>query len=471
MAKLLLYQSDCARLDELRRVFAQQGHEIISCGRAESADQILDLAFNVAVLEHAPPHCDGLAAVSAAKKARAKTPIILTFWQGGSEATIEAIKRGAFDCFSGPLDVGELTQAVAEAVRVAERLGALAKGAGAPILPTAGSTDSKMVGSHRRMQAVFKRIGQVADQDVTVLITGESGTGKELVARAIHQHSHRAGGPFTAVNCASIPDTLFESELFGYEPGAFTGAERRYAGRFERSIGGTLFFDEIGDMSLATQAKVLRALQEGQIERLGGSEPIQVNVRILAATNKDLAKEVDAGRFRQDLYFRLKVVSIELPPLRDRPEDLAGLAHYFAGRFAAEYGRPVRFVADAAIAKLQSHHWPGNVRELENCLRRAVLFCKGETLLANDIEFGERGSPIRPQDDYRAQIDRMVLALLRQGDAAPRDNLVDMVEERLIRAALSECENNQVHAARRLGISRNTLRGRMKKFGLGAPPL
>jgi DNA-binding NtrC family response regulator len=324
------------------------------------------------------------------------------------------------------------------------------------------------------MQEVFKMIGQVAQKDVTVLITGESGTGKELVSRAIYHHSHRHDKPFMAVNCASIPDTMFESELFGYERGAFTGAYRSYVGKFERCHEGTLFFDEVGDMSMSTQAKVLRVLQEGEFERLGGTETIRVDVRILAATNKNLEKEVEAGRFREDLYYRLKVISIELPSLRERPDDVPPLVNYFVGRFSQEYGKSVHYVADQTIEKLQSYAWPGNVRELENCLRRAVLMCKGDVLLAEHVHFeAERdGAPGATShgtllDGLKRRVADLVPEILRLADGGADVNVLDLVEEAIIARALEACGHNQVQTARMLGISRNTLRHRIQKYKLG----
>lgn len=316
----------------------------------------------------------------------------------------------------------------------------------------------------------------MAAKDVTVLITGESGTGKELVARAIFHHSQRADKPFMAVNCAAIPETLFESELFGYEQGAFTGADRPHLGKFERCHQGTLFFDEIGDMSLRTQAKVLRVLQEGEFERLGGTETIRVNVRILAATNKSLEKEVRQGRFREDLYYRLRIVSIHLPPLRSRLDDVPALVDYFVGRFAAEYGSPVRYVTDATLRKLQAYHWPGNVRQLENCLRRAVLMCHGDVLLPEHLHFEAEGQAegantwLCPASGLQQQVHELVANLLESVGKQARASIIDLVERALVSEALARSAFNQVRAARLLGISRNTLRHRMRKYQIESPP-
>ena len=401
--------------------------------------------------------------------------IVMTAF-GTTETAIEAMKLGAYDYLLKPFDAEGLKRLAADALEVNRLMKEIV---GLPnsvtkIFPAASGL-VRIVGASPRMQEVFKVIGQVAEKDVTVLVTGESGTGKELVARAIYHHSHRKEKPFMAINCASIPDTMFESELFGYERGAFTGAYRSYVGKFERCDGGTLFFDEIGDMSLSTQAKVLRVLQEGEFERLGGTEGIKVNVRILAATNKNLEEEVEKGTFREDLYYRLKVICIELPPLRDRLDDISALVEYFVGRFSKEYGKSVRYVPDQTIRKLRSSPWPGNVRELENQLRRAVLMCKGDVLLAEHIGLeAEQGTSPPDTDDERIRILKQRIAdlvpeILRLADEQIHSNVMDLVEEALITRALKECGHNQVHTARMLGISRNTLRHRIKRYNLGAP--
>jgi len=342
--------------------------------------------------------------------------------------------------------------------------------------PPAVGDMAQVIGSHKKMQEVFKLIGQVAEKKVNVLITGESGTGKELVARAIYHHSQRKDKPFLAVNCAAIPDPLFESELFGHERGAFTGAERVHLGKFERCDGGTIFFDEIGDMSLVTQAKLLRVIQEAEFERVGGSSVIKTDVRIIAATNQDLEKAVEKGEFREDLYWRLKIISIHLPPLRERMEDIPALSEYFMARFGHEYAKPIRVIAEAALKKLMSCSWPGNVRELENCLRRAVVLCSGDVILPEHIsaeaardDMARATSRERIKQIIRARLDDVIPELLRFSQEKPQANVIELVEEILIARALEDCNYNQVRAAKVLGLSRNTLRSRMKKYQLPPP--
>ena len=482
MGRILIVDNDDGLIHFLGRLFLKQGYEVASCTSGAAALQRLatDGSFDAVLLDYKMPGLNGLETLVEIKRAHTTTPVVIMTAHGTTETAIEAMKLGAYDYLLKPFDAEELKRIVAEATavsRLMKEVVTVPDTTAAPPLP-AKSSQTQIVGCHRKMQAVFKLIGQVAERDVTVLVTGESGTGKELVARALYHHSHRKDRPFMGVNCASIPDTLFESELFGYEQGAFTGADRTYLGKFERCNLGTLFFDEIGDMSLSTQAKVLRVLQEGEFERLGSTETVHVDVRILAATNKSLEKEVEAGRFRQDLYYRLRVISIHLPPLRERLDDVPLLVNYFVARFAREYSKPIRFVSDSLIAKLRSHAWPGNVRELENCVRGAVLTCKGDALLPEhaQVENGNADLADAPADGspnpiLKQRIDELVMEVLKTAGPDVHANLIDMVEEALVMQALQECGQNQVHTARMLGISRNTLRHRIKKYRPEVPDL
>lgn len=340
-----------------------------------------------------------------------------------------------------------------------------------PDRPEAEVTGEAIVGSSPAMQPIYKMIGQVAPTGVTVLLRGESGTGKELVARAIYHHSGRADKPFLPVNCAAIPETLLESELFGHEKGAFTGALTRRIGKFEQCNGGTLFLDEIGDMTPATQAKILRFLQDQQFERLGGAERITVDVRLIVATNKDLEKAMRDASFRQDLYYRLKVVTLHLPPLRERPEDIPELVRYFLQRFAPQINRNVKDIAPRALEKLMRHRWPGNVRELENGVQRALVVAKGNTLLAEDF-FLEGLEPeiSGPQEqmDFEERLQLLMEPVFKElAEHSKRSldaDLMSAVEKILIKRALREKKGNQVQAAILLGISRNTLRSKIERY-------
>ncbi len=474
MNKILIVDNDDGLIHFLTRLFTKQSYTVSSCTDGTTALQRLaEESFDAVLLDYKMPGLNGLETLEQIKHAHIKTPVIIMTAHGTTETAIEAMKRGAYDYLLKPFDTEELRKIVVDAVGVSRLMKDVVSVAGtaAPVVPPERGR-TQIVGSHRNMQAIFKLIGQVAQKDVTVLISGESGTGKELVALAIYHHSHRKDGPFMAVNCASIPDTIFESELFGYEQGAFTGANRRHLGKFERCHQGTLFLDEIGDMSLATQAKVLRVLQGGEFERLGGTETINVDVRLLAATNKDLEEEVEAGRFRRDLYYRLQIISIHMPPLRERLDDVPALVNYFVARFAHEYDRPIHSVADATLAKLRAHPWPGNVRELENCMRRGVLMCKGNVLLPKHVLFenGQHAATLADEHQehlsLKQRIDGMVGQVLQTAGPTAYTNIVELVEESLVARALQACGHNQVHAARMLGISRNTLRHRIKKYRL-----
>ena len=315
------------------------------------------------------------------------------------------------------------------------------------------------------MQEVVKAVGRVADKDVTVLITGATGTGKELIARALYQHSRRAAGPFLAVNCAAIPENLLESELFGHEKGAFTGADRRRIGKFEQCNGGTLFLDEIGDMSPLTQSKLLRVLQEQRFERLGGNETIQTDVRVLAATNLHLETAVADGRFRQDLYYRLSVFTIALPPLRERGDDLPLLAHYYVRRYGRELGKEVKSVAPEAMDLLRRYAWPGNVRELQSVLKQALLHAEGPILLPEFLPpLGAAEGGVR--DGTGPDLERFIDARLAEGTEDLYAETVRLLGRTLLPRVLRHTGGNQLRAAKILGITRGSLRTKLRELGL-----
>jgi two-component system nitrogen regulation response regulator GlnG len=328
-----------------------------------------------------------------------------------------------------------------------------------------------IVGRSAPMQQVFKLVGQLAASDATALITGETGTGKELVARAIYHHSQRSEKPFLAINCAAIPEQLLESELFGHEKGAFTGATGQRIGRFEQCNGGTLFLDEIGDMTPATQTKILRVLQSGTFERVGGNTAIKVDVRVIAATNKPLEAAVAARQFREDLFYRLNVVRIPLAALRERREDIPLLVDYFLKKFAREKSQPPKSIAKSALKLLEQHHWPGNVRELENVIQRALVMAKGDAILPGNLPPEIAGGAVASAGGVGTaeagdDSDLTVLAgkLFRWARREPTRKVIPSVERELIIQALQEVGGNQVHAAKLLGITRATLRKRVEKF-------
>ena len=360
-----------SRLKILTAGTAAQGVELV---RRESPDTvILDLRL---------PDMSGLNAYRQIRQIDARLPVIIITAHGTTDTAIEATKLGAFDYLLKPLDLEQLRDVVARAVHLSHisRTPAMYDENGPPQLES-----DQLVGNSPPMQELYKSIGRIAPQDVTVLILGESGTGKEMVARAIYQHSRRNRAPLLAINCAAIPETLLESELFGHERGAFTGADRRRIGKFEQADGGTIFMDEVGDMAPATQAKLLRLLQEKEFERVGGSATIHTDIRLIAATNQDLESLVAAGRFRQDLFYRLNVLTIHIPPLRERLDDIPLLLNYFFRRMNRELDRHVRNVSPETLQLLKRHNWPGNVRELQSVIKHALIHTPGDELLPESL--------------------------------------------------------------------------------------
>lgn len=475
MEKILLIDDDEGLIHFLRRFFERKGYEVFASLSGRDAIEKIGIEnFDLILLDYKMPDLNGIDILIKIKEFQVKTPVIMMTAYGTTELTIEAMKRGAYDYLLKPFERKELSRIVSEALVVNRQMKEMVSfpGPAAQVESRFDKSALQIIGNSKKMQDVYKFIGQIAEKDVAVLITGESGTGKELVARAIYHHSCRNQKPFITVNCAAIPESLFESEFFGYERGAFTGAERNYIGKLERCDGGTCFLDEIGDMSLSSQAKLLRVLQDGEFERLGGTQGIRVNIRVLAATNKDLLKEIEAGKFREDLYWRLKVISIHLPPLRERSEDITALVNYFLARFAMEYAKPVCLINENTLKKLTAYSWPGNVRELENCIRRATILSNGDFiseekfafLKSNDEPFSQKLNRYQLMDRLKVKLEDVLTEILELSKKNIHANIIEMVEETLITKALDKSGNNQVKAAKILGISRNTLRNRIKKF-------
>jgi two-component system nitrogen regulation response regulator GlnG len=394
-----------------------------------------------------------------------KLLIIMMTAYGTTQTAIEAMKLGAYDYVLKPLDVPKLKALIDSALKAARDMREVVSYQ--PLLASEDYAEG-IVGKSEPMQQVFKLIGQVSQSDATVLITGESGTGKELVARAIYHHGRRAEKPFLAINCAAIPENLLESELFGHEKGAFTGAADRRIGKFEQCDQGTIFLDEIGDMPLSTQTKILRVLQNGEFQRVGGNQTFQVNVRVITATNKDPEQLVAAKKFREDLYYRLNVVRVHLPPLRERRDDVRLLVDYFLQRLvkSGTIAGKVTKISTEALKILDQSSWPGNVRELENVIERAAVVARGDSILPKDLpaEVREpRGIAVPPQD-LAAAIDAAVRPLYALAKKDPKLKIMAVVERELIARALVETGGNQVQAAKLLGITRATLRKRIEKF-------
>jgi len=382
---------------------------------------------------------------------------------GTTETAIEAIQSGAFDYILKPFEMPELLNLVKQAVTASRLMSEPVQMGEAP------ATGDAIVGSSRAMQAIYKEIGRVAAKPVGVLIRGETGTGKELIARAIYQYSDRANAPFVAINCAAIPETLLESELFGHERGAFTGADMRRIGRFEQASHGTIFLDEIGDMTPGTQVKLIRVLQEKSLQRLGGKETIPVDVRVIAATHRDLETAIKRNQFREDLYYRISVVVLHLPPLRERPEDIPDLARFFLKKYAREFNTHQSAIHPDALSFLQAQSWPGNVRELENVIRKVLLLARGYTISVDHVRtaLAKTGPlPVSAEKSLHAYADELLAAAQRGEISDAYAQLHEAAERVLMGRAIEKAQGNQAQAARWLGISRLTLREKLIQFGL-----
>ena len=464
-ATVLVIDDDSEIRYSLQRVLSGRPYRLLT---AASGEEGLKVAAKekpqVILLDNRMTGISGLETLQHLRTSAPKCMIILMTAFGTTQTAIEAMKFGAFDYVIKPFDHKKILTLVENAVKA---WGDLYAATGAAYIPLLKSEDYKegIVGNSEPMQEVFKVIGQVAASDVTVMITGESGTGKELVARCLWQHSHRAKNAFIAVNCAAIPENLIESELFGHEKGSFTGATAQRIGKFELCDTGSIFLDEIGDMTLSTQTKILRAIQAGEIQRVGGSETIKVNVRLIAATNKDLEKLVADKIFREDLYYRLNVVRIKLPPLRDRLADVPSLVDFMLQRLASEKKIRARKVSPEALAVLCAYTWPGNVRELENTLHRAVLLATGTEISPDALLMQDAGvqthayetstaTPATPAESSTSPIQGGTLV----------GRTVESVEKELILQTLDHCLGNRTHAANILGISIRTLRNKLKQY-------
>lgn len=468
MSSILIVDDD----DQLRQSFAkllkEEGYDVTMAPSGEAGlEAVRGNDFDLVVLDVQMPGMNGLEAFALIRQIDATLPVIVMTAYGTTETAIEATKLGAFDYILKPFDIAAVLDLIVQAMEAGHLMRARVEMDVKPGSAPPGA----IIGSSPPMQEVYKSIGRVAQTDATVLIRGESGTGKELVARAIYQHSKRAGKPFLVINCVALPETLLESELFGYEKGAFTGAANRRIGKIEQANGGTVFLDEIGDMPLAIQAKILRLLQERSIERLGSNASIDVDVRILAATNRNLEKAIEKELFREDLYYRLKVVTVELPPLRDRGDDIYLLCDYFMALFAKEMHMDNPGLTEEARRMIRHHAWPGNVRELANALKKSLIF--------------GRGYPVRPEDmshiiatpdesavlENEGDMDRVVAGwvkrmLTSKGDNARFDYLTDRLSAIIIREALQMTGGNRSQAAKLLGLARPTLLSKIEKLNL-----
>jgi DNA-binding NtrC family response regulator len=468
MPHLLLIDDDAVLIPEqVRQAFPAPRYRVeVADTGAEGIKRVSAGPPDVILLDLRLPDQSGLEVYQQLREIDARIPVIFVTLAKSADAAIEAMKQGAYDYLFKPLDLHQLRRIVGEALEVARRMRDPAVVAETVPDP---DMDGAIVGSCPAMREVYKAIGRVAAQNVPVLITGESGTGKELVARAIYQHGPRAKAPFLALNCAAIPEQLLESELFGHEKGAFTGADRRRIGKFEQCHGGTLFLDEIGDMPLALQAKILRLLQEQSFERIGGNETVQTDVRLIAATHRDLTVWSAEGKFRSDLYYRLGVFTIHLPPLRERGDDLPMLVQHYLKRISRELGREIREIAPDALERLRNHPWPGNIRELQSALKQALLQASGTILLTAFLP-ELSGKPTESSPASAAGPDAGLEAFIRERLVPDASDLYAethrQVDRLLLLRVLEYTGGNQHQAARLLGIARQTLRIKLRDLGL-----
>jgi nitrogen regulation protein NR(I) len=436
---------------------------------ASNADQALEVFKaekpDLVILDIEMPGKDGIEVLKVIKEISPKTPVIVITAYGTGDRVIKAMKFGAYEYIEKPFDVPRLIAVIEEALRGIKTDEPVLVGDKQAIQFKPAIDNNAMVGESPAIKEVFKLIGRVAASDANILIVGESGTGKELVAGAIHRYSERSANPFIAINCAAIPEALLESELFGFEKGAFTGADRQKQGRFEQANKGTIFLDEIGDMSLSLQAKLLRVLQEGTVEPLGSSKTIKVDVRIVAATNRNLESDIISKSFREDLFYRLKVITISLPPLRMRKEDIPILVKHFLEKHAGSTRNKLLTIKPEALTKLMEYPWPGNIRELENVIKRAIILAKGSTLGIEDLLEGKELPLAGPNTEHArlfAYLNPRIMA--QQGEIYTQ--AVGEFEKDLLLWALTKTHWNQVQAAKLLGISRVMLHERVNKFNL-----
>jgi nitrogen regulation protein NR(I) len=466
--RLLIIEDDLSTAAALQKVLRAENYAV---DLAERGDAGLALArqqpYDLVITDLKLPGLGGLELVAQLHAAKPRLPMIMMTAHGTTETAIEATKRGAFEYVVKPFEADELLDLVATAVAHARRMSEPVE------IGEARSARYALVGASRVMQSLYKEIGRVAATPATVLIRGETGSGKELIARALYQHSTRGNKPFIAVNCAAIPETLLESELFGHERGAFTGAQSRRIGRFEQADGGTLFLDEIGDLSPSTQSKLLRVLQERYIQRLGGDETIPVDVRVLAATHRDLETAIQEREFREDLFYRLSVVTLRLPPLGERAEDIPDLVKFFMQRYAEDLGAENPSIQPEAIAWLQTQSWPGNVRELENTVRQALLLARPFAISLEHVQQAlansRKPSPVAGQT-HAAYVTDLLARVQRGEEHNAFAKLMADLESELYAQAIRLAQGNQAKAARWLGVTRLRMREKLTQLGLRPSP-
>jgi DNA-binding NtrC family response regulator len=456
----------------LGAILQREGYQVLEARDGEEALGLVGPSIAAVITDLRMPRLDGMGLLRKVVADYPEVPVIMITAHGSVDSAVEAVKLGAFDYIEKPFEQSQIRQVVDKAVKHH----ALDRQLSRPQVAKEGTGRFGLIGRSPGLEQVFSVIDKVADTPSTVLISGESGTGKELIARALHANSSRKAAPFIRINCAAIPKTLMESELFGYEKGAFTGAVGSKPGRFELADTGTLFLDEIGEIPVEMQVKLLRVLQESEFERVGGIKTLKVDVRLVTATNRDLLREVQSGAFREDLYYRLNVVPIHLPPLRERRSDIPLLVDHFVSKFNDRLKKSISGVDPDALERLYQHPWPGNIRELENVLERTILFAEGPTLRARDLppelSVGADGQRRAPEHATRPEAPARADAEPRRDERTSLKEIVrqetERVERELILRALDETGGNVTQAARKLKISRKSLQNKMKEFGLRA---
>ena len=464
---ILIVDDDDQLRTSFEKLLREEGYTVRCAASGEAGLRMVEDALpDLVIVDVQLPGMSGMETFKAVKAIEPKLPVVIMTAYGSTETAIEATRQGAFDYVLKPFDIPDMLRIISQALDAGRFMRFSVDMDAAP-----GQTDQEaIIGRSPAMQAVYKSIGRVAATDATVLIRGESGTGKELFARAVYQYSRRADKPFLVINCVAIPETLLESELFGYEKGAFTGATHRRIGKIEQATGGTIFLDEIGDMPMSLQAKILRLLQEKSIERLGGRRTIPVDVRIIAATNRDLEAAIAKSAFREDLYYRLKVITLWLPSLRERTSDIPLLTDYYLSRFAAELGVKNPGITQEARALLSAGSWPGNIRELANMIQKVLIFNRGAPIGEEDLAlaFSQKPEAVsKATEDLDNEIRKWVQAALKSEAESPLfETCMDKFAGTVVDEVLTLTRGNRSRAAKLLGLSRPTLHAKIEKYNL-----